>query len=237
MGAARVRQRRAALRLRLGITVSEEAGCSWRMTFPRRAIRRDQGARLPCGTDMLVGRLGVTGKRPASSSRPRRCSTSAGLLFQGSPCPRINWDVEAPVTGASIAIFTVRVFFAVVAGLLLLRETWRDQRRIGDDEHGDGAGVRGPGSVRNCTSTSGRLPAASAEPEHHDMTVLIFLGSLLGAMALGILIRVRWLLRAWRFHVAPGPVRRADPGVRTLSTAPTVSCCWRCCSSCSPARS
>jgi TRAP-type C4-dicarboxylate transport system permease small subunit len=59
------------------------------------------------------------------------------LLFDGSLAQtKINWDVEAPVTGASVAIFYGSgVFFAVFAGLLLLRETWRAiSGRIGDDE-------------------------------------------------------------------------------------------------------
>jgi hypothetical protein len=44
--------------------------------------------------------------------------------------------VEAPVTGASVAIFYgAGVFFAVLAGALLLRETWRAiSGRIRDEE-------------------------------------------------------------------------------------------------------
>jgi TRAP-type C4-dicarboxylate transport system permease small subunit len=59
------------------------------------------------------------------------------LLFQGSLAQtRINWEVEAPVSGASMAIFYgAGVFFAVFAGLLLLRETWRALTgRISDEE-------------------------------------------------------------------------------------------------------
>ena len=49
------------------------------------------------------------------------------LLLRGAfEQARINWDVEAPVTGASVAIFYgVGVVFAVSAALLLLRELWR----------------------------------------------------------------------------------------------------------------
>ena len=50
------------------------------------------------------------------------------LIFSGSLAQaRINFDVEAPVTGASVAIFySAGVVFAVSAGLLLLRELWRN---------------------------------------------------------------------------------------------------------------
>jgi TRAP-type transport system small permease protein len=49
------------------------------------------------------------------------------LLFDGGLAQaRINWDVEAPVSGASMAIFYASgVFFAVAAALLLLRELLR----------------------------------------------------------------------------------------------------------------
>jgi len=49
------------------------------------------------------------------------------LLFSGALSQaRINWDVEAPVTGASVAIFYASgVVFAVASGLLLLLNLWR----------------------------------------------------------------------------------------------------------------
>jgi TRAP-type C4-dicarboxylate transport system permease small subunit len=49
------------------------------------------------------------------------------LLLQGSLVQaQINANVQAPVTGASVAIFYASgVFFAVSAGLLLLRELLR----------------------------------------------------------------------------------------------------------------
>ena len=47
------------------------------------------------------------------------------LLFQGSLAQaKINLDVEAPVTGASVAIFyAAGIVFAVSAGVILLLET------------------------------------------------------------------------------------------------------------------
>jgi TRAP-type transport system small permease protein len=49
------------------------------------------------------------------------------LVFQGSLAQaRINLEVEAPVTGSSVAIFySAGVVFAVSAGVLLLRGLWR----------------------------------------------------------------------------------------------------------------
>ncbi len=49
------------------------------------------------------------------------------LLFSGALAQsRINWDVDAPVTGASMAIFYASgVGFAVAAGLLLALDLWR----------------------------------------------------------------------------------------------------------------
>ena len=49
---------------------------------------------------------------------------------------RINLDVEAPVTGASMAIFYASgVVFAVASGLLLLIDLWRLlSGQIADDE-------------------------------------------------------------------------------------------------------
>ena len=49
------------------------------------------------------------------------------LLLRGSWTQTlINLEVEAPVTGASVAIFYgAGVVFAVSAGVLLLRELWR----------------------------------------------------------------------------------------------------------------
>ncbi len=69
------------------------------------------------------------------------------------------------------------------------------------------------------------------------MTVFVFIASLLAAMALGIPIAYALLASGvalmWHLHLFDP----ADPGARTSSTAPTASPCWRCPSSCSPARS
>lgn len=110
-----------------GITVSEEASrwlFVW-MTFLGAIVAIKEHAHL--GTDMLVSRLSVRGKKACLVIGHLLMLYTCWLLFEGSLAQaRINWEVEAPVTGASVAIFYASgVFFAVCAGLLLLRETWR----------------------------------------------------------------------------------------------------------------
>jgi TRAP-type C4-dicarboxylate transport system permease small subunit len=79
------------------------------------------------GTDMLVSRLGRSGKKVCLVAGQLLMLYATWLLFSGSLAQaRINLDVEAPVSGASVAIFYASgVVFAVSAGLLLVRELWR----------------------------------------------------------------------------------------------------------------
>ena len=110
-----------------GITVSEELSrwlFVW-MTFLGAIVAIKEHAHL--GTDMLVGRLGPKGKRICLVTGQALMLYTTWLLFSGSLAQaRINWDVEAPVTGLSVAIFySSGIVFAVSAGVLLLRELWR----------------------------------------------------------------------------------------------------------------
>jgi TRAP-type C4-dicarboxylate transport system permease small subunit len=110
-----------------GITVSEEMSrwlFVW-LTFLGATVALKEHGHL--GTDMLVARLPVWGKKACLVVGQVLMLYVCGLLFSGSLAQaRINWDVEAPVSGASMAIFYASgVFFAVVAGLLLLRELLR----------------------------------------------------------------------------------------------------------------
>ena len=110
-----------------GITVSEELSrwlFVW-MTFLGAIVAIKEHAHL--GTDMLVGRLGPKGKRLCLVTGQALMLYTTWLLFSGSLAQaRINWDVEAPVTGLSVAIFySSGIVFAVSAGVLLLREMWR----------------------------------------------------------------------------------------------------------------
>lgn len=110
-----------------GITVSEEMSrwlFVW-LTFLGAIVAIKEHGHL--GTDMLVSRLGLTGKKVCAVIAHVMMIYVTWLLFQGSwEQAKINWDVEAPVTGLSMAIFYgAGVFFSISAGMLLVRELWR----------------------------------------------------------------------------------------------------------------
>ncbi len=120
-----------------GITVSEELSrwlFVW-MTFLGAIVALKEHGHL--GTDMLVARLGRTGKRVCLAVGQVLMLGATWLLFQGSwEQARINWDVQAPVSGASMALFYgTGVVFAVASAVLLARELWRTAAgRLSDDE-------------------------------------------------------------------------------------------------------
>jgi TRAP-type C4-dicarboxylate transport system permease small subunit len=110
-----------------GITVSEEVSrwlFVW-LTFLGATVALRERGHL--GTDLLVARLGATGKRVCLALGQVLMLGTVALLFSGSLAQaRINADVEAPVTGASMAIFyAVGIVFAVPAALILLHELWK----------------------------------------------------------------------------------------------------------------
>jgi TRAP-type transport system small permease protein len=120
-----------------GITVSEELSrwlFIW-MTFMGAAVAVKEHGHL--GTDMLVGRLGPTGKRLCLIVSYLLMLLINVYLFQGSWAQTvINADVEAPVTGFSMAwVYASGVVFSVLASVLMLRELWRVLTgRLRDDE-------------------------------------------------------------------------------------------------------
>ena len=110
-----------------GITVSEEVSrwlFVW-LTFMGAVVALKEHGHL--GSDMLVARLPVLGKKICLVTGQILMLYIAWLIFKGSLAQaRINWDVEAPVTGASVALlYGVGVVFAVSAGVILLRDLWR----------------------------------------------------------------------------------------------------------------
>ena len=110
-----------------GITVSEEASrwlFVW-LTFLGAIVALKVHAHL--GSDMVVSRLPVAGKKACLVLGHVLMLYITWLLFEGSLAQaKINWDVEAPVTGASVAIFySAGVVFAVSAAVILLRDLWR----------------------------------------------------------------------------------------------------------------
>jgi TRAP-type C4-dicarboxylate transport system permease small subunit len=105
-----------------GITVSEEVSrwlFVW-LTFLGAIVALKEKGHL--GTDMLVSRLPPTGKKACLVLGHGLMLYITWLLFSGSLAQmRINWDVQAPVTGASVAIFYgAGVAFSVCAAVLLL---------------------------------------------------------------------------------------------------------------------
>ena len=110
-----------------GITLSEELS-RWMfvwLVFLGAIVALKEHGHL--GSDMLVSRLPVMGKKICLVVGQLLMLYITWLLFSGSLAQvKINWDVEAPVTGASLAIFySAGIAFAVPAALLLVREMWR----------------------------------------------------------------------------------------------------------------
>lgn len=120
-----------------GIAVSEEVSrwlFIW-VTFLGAIVALREHGHL--GTDMLVSRLPVAGKKACLVAGQLLMLYLSWLLFQGSLAQaRINWDVAAPVTGASMAVvYGAGIVFAVSAAVLLLIELWRTfTGQIRDDE-------------------------------------------------------------------------------------------------------
>ncbi len=112
--------------LNSGITVSEEVSrwlFVW-MTFLGAIVALKEHGHL--GTDMLTSHLSFAGKKVCAIVAQFLMLYVTWLLFSGSLTQaRINWDVEAPVTGASVAIFYGSgVVFAVSSAVLLLMQLW-----------------------------------------------------------------------------------------------------------------
>lgn len=110
-----------------GIAVSEEVSrwlFVWLCFMGAIAALKDGGH---LGTDMLVSRLPVAGKKACMLLGHLLMLYVTWLFLAGSwQQARINLDVEAPVTGASMAIFYGSgVVFSVCAGVLLLLQLVR----------------------------------------------------------------------------------------------------------------
>ena len=120
-----------------GIAVSEELSrwlFVW-MTFIGAIVALKDHGHL--GTDMLVAHLSPLGKKVCLVISQLLMLGITWLIFAGSLAQtKINLDVEAPVTGAPMAVvYAAGVAFAVPAALLLLRELWRTlSGRLRDDE-------------------------------------------------------------------------------------------------------
>jgi len=110
-----------------GITVSEELSrwfFVW-MTFLGAIVGLKEHGHL--GTDMLLSRLGTTGKKVCLVLGQLLMIFVTAMFLKGSWTQTvINLGTEAPVTGAPMAVvYAAGVVFAASALVLLLRELWR----------------------------------------------------------------------------------------------------------------
>jgi TRAP-type transport system small permease protein len=110
-----------------GIAVSEEVSrwlFVW-LCFMGAVVALKEGGHL--GTDMLVSRLPVAGKKACMALGHGLMLYVTWLFLDGSwQQARINLDMEAPVTGAPVAIFYASgVVFSAFAGILLLLQLMR----------------------------------------------------------------------------------------------------------------
>ncbi len=107
-----------------GIAESEEVS-RWMfiwITFLGAIVALRERAHL--GVDMVVSRLPVAGKKMCLAASYALMLFMLWLLYQGSLAQvRINWDMQAPVTGASMAIiYAAGLVFAICSGLILLTD-------------------------------------------------------------------------------------------------------------------
>jgi TRAP-type C4-dicarboxylate transport system permease small subunit len=110
-----------------GITLSEEVSrwlFIW-MTFLGAVVALKEHGHL--GVDMVVQKLPPIGKKICLAIGHVVMLYIVWLLFQGSTAQtRINWDVTAPVTGASMAVvYMSGVVFSVLAAFILMLDLLR----------------------------------------------------------------------------------------------------------------
>lgn len=110
-----------------GITVSEEISrwlFVW-LTFMGAVVALREHGHL--GTDMLVGRLGPAGKKVCLVIGYLLMLMTCWMLFRGAlEQTKINWDVSAPSSGASMAWFyAVGIVFSISAAGILLNDLFK----------------------------------------------------------------------------------------------------------------
>ncbi|MBL0727242.1 TRAP transporter small permease [Piscinibacter sp. HJYY11] len=144
-----------------GIAVSEEVArwlFVW-LCFMGAVVALKEGGHL--GTDMLVSRLPVAGKKACLLVGHLLMLYVTWLFLQGSwQQARLNMDVAAPVTGAPVAAFYASgVVFSVCAGLLLLLRLAR--LLTGQLQEGELVAVKE-------SEEQAELEALQANLAHHD---------------------------------------------------------------------
>ena len=110
-----------------GISVSEEMSrwlFVW-LTFMGGIVALREHAHL--GTEILVARLNATGKKVCLIAAYALMLMICWMLFSGAlEQTKINWDVSAPSSGASMAWFyAVGLVFSVSAAAILLNDMFK----------------------------------------------------------------------------------------------------------------
>jgi len=110
-----------------GITVTEEVS-RWMfvwVTFLGSVVALKERGHL--GTEFLVGRLGASGRKLCLVVGYLLMLLVCWLIFKGAlEQTRLNWNVSAPSSGASLAWFySAGVVFAVSAAVILLVDLFR----------------------------------------------------------------------------------------------------------------
>jgi TRAP-type C4-dicarboxylate transport system permease small subunit len=140
-----------------GITFSEELS-RWAfvwMTFLGAIVALKENGHL--GTDMLVGRLGATGKKVCLAIAEMLMLYAVWLILSGSWAQvKLSVSVEAPVTGWSMAwLLSAGVVFAISAAVLhalklakLFSGRLRDDELVTVQESEDLAHVKSEGEAK-----------------------------------------------------------------------------------------
>jgi TRAP-type C4-dicarboxylate transport system permease small subunit len=120
-----------------GFTVSEELSrwlFVW-MTFLGAVVALRGNGHL--GTDMLVGKLGPTGKRICMGLSLVLMLYCTWLIFKGSYDQTVvNWDSTSAVMEVSMGYFYASgMAFSILAVLILLSDLWRLLTGKIDDDH------------------------------------------------------------------------------------------------------
>jgi len=120
-----------------GFTISEELSrwlFVW-LTFLGAVVALRSNSHL--GTDMLVGRLGATGKRVCMGIALALMLYCLWLLFKGSYDQTIiNWSSTSAVMEVSMAWFyAAGMVMAILSALIVLSDLWRLLTGKLDDDH------------------------------------------------------------------------------------------------------
>lgn len=154
-----------------GIAESEELSrwlFIW-ITFLGATVALRERAHL--GVDMLVSRLPTALKKACLAASYLIMLYIVWLLAQGSAAQiRINWDAQAPVTGASMAfVYAAGMVFAVCAGMILLTDLGRlIAGRVSADEL---VGIQGSEEAGTLAEVLGSVAAGgAADPDPRSRT-------------------------------------------------------------------